>query len=51
MQQMMTTTHVTMRSLTRTEEGVGDELYKGSLFSPNLYDDVHTKGTNCCGSD
>jgi hypothetical protein len=42
--QMMTATHKTVRSLIK-------KLYINNLLSsPNLYDDLHTRVINCCGT-
>jgi hypothetical protein len=47
----MTATHVTGRSLNRRGEGVGHELYMDSFFSSlDIFDDLYTKGINCCGT-
>jgi len=49
--QMMTATHMTVRGLTRRVKGVGHELYMDSSFSsPNVFDNLHTRGINCCGT-
>jgi len=48
---MKIATHATVKSLTRRVEGVGHELYMNSFFScPDLYDDLHTRDINCCGT-
>jgi hypothetical protein len=47
--QAMTVAGVTMRSLTRRSEGVGQKLYMNSFFFPDLFDDLHRRGINCCG--
>jgi hypothetical protein len=52
MQEMMTATHATVRSLTRTVEGVGHKLIMGNFFSyPNLLDYLNKRYINCCGID
>jgi hypothetical protein len=49
--QMMTFTHVTVRSLTRRVEVVGFKLYMGTFFSsPDLFDDLHARAISCCGT-
>jgi hypothetical protein len=49
--QMMTAIHVTMRSLKRRAEEVGQYLYMDNFISfPGLSDDFHTRGINCCGT-
>jgi len=49
--EMMIATQVTVRSLTRRVDGVGYKLYMDNLFmSPDLSDDLHTRGINCCGT-
>jgi hypothetical protein len=48
----MTDTHARVRSLTRRLEGVGTKLYMDSFFSsPDLFDDLHTRGINHCGAN
>jgi hypothetical protein len=46
--QMMTVTHVIVIRLTRKEEGVDHKLYMDNFSSPDLFDDLHTRGINCC---
>jgi hypothetical protein len=49
--QMMTDAHVTVRHLTRRVEGAGHILHMDSLFSsPGIFDDLHTRAVNCCGT-
>jgi hypothetical protein len=49
--QMMTATHVTVRSLTRREEDVCHECYMDNFFfSPDISDALYTRGINCCGT-
>jgi hypothetical protein len=49
--QMMTATHVLVKSLTRRVEGTGHKLYTSSFFSyPDLSDELHTRGIKCCGT-
>jgi hypothetical protein len=49
--QMMTMTHVTVKSLTRKVGRVGHELYQGNTFSSlDSCDDLHTRAINCCGT-
>ena len=46
-----TATHVTVRGLAARIEHVGHKLYMGSfLSSPTLFDDLHTKTINRCGT-
>jgi hypothetical protein len=46
-----TATHVTVRGLPARIEHKGHKLYIGSfLSSPSLFDDLHTKTINCCGT-
>jgi hypothetical protein len=46
-----TCTNVTVTSMTRRVNEVGHTLYTDNfLFSPDLFDDLHTRGINCCGS-
>jgi len=46
-----TATHVTVRGLAARTEHVGHKLYMGSfLSSPALFDELHTKTINCCGT-
>jgi len=45
----MAVTNATVRSLTKRPEGVGHKLYMDYFFSsPDLFDDLHTRGINCC---
>jgi hypothetical protein len=48
--QAMTATHATVKSLTRRVEGVGHKLYMNNFFSSLVYDDLHTRSINCCGT-
>jgi hypothetical protein len=45
----MTAVHAAVSGLTRTED-LGHKLYRDSLSSPNLFNDLHTKTINCCGT-
>jgi hypothetical protein len=43
--------HAIVKTLTRRIEGLGHKLYMGSFFSsPDLFDDLHTRAINCCGT-
>jgi hypothetical protein len=47
----MTTTHTTVTELTTRIENFGHKLYMDNFFSsPDLFDDLHTKAINCCGT-
>jgi hypothetical protein len=47
----MTATHATVTGLTGRIENLGHKLYMDSFFSsPELFDDLHTKAINCCGT-
>lgn len=46
----MAATHATGTGLTRRPEIVGHKLYKDSFTTPVLFDNLHTKATNCCGT-
>jgi hypothetical protein len=47
----LTAAHAAVRSLAKRVEGVGHKLYMDSFFSsPDLFDDLHTRGINCCGT-
>jgi hypothetical protein len=47
----MTATHATVIGLTAGIEHVGYKLYVDSFFSSSaLFDDLHTKTINCCGT-
>jgi hypothetical protein len=47
----MTTTHATMIGLTARIENFGHKLYMDYFFSsPDLFDNLHTKAINCCGT-
>jgi hypothetical protein len=49
--QIMKATHATVSSLTRRVEGVNYKFYIGNFFSsPDLFDDLHTRVINCCGT-
>jgi hypothetical protein len=43
----MTATHAAVRSLTRRVEGVGYKLFMDNLFSPDLFDNLHTRDIKC----
>jgi hypothetical protein len=46
-----TATHVTVRGLAARIEQMRHKLYKGSfLSSPALFDELHMKTINCCGT-
>jgi hypothetical protein len=50
----ITTTHATTvcEVLTGRVEGVGHKLYMDNFFSSsNIFDDLYTRGINCCGTD
>jgi sorbitol-specific phosphotransferase system component IIBC len=47
----MTTTHQTVAGRLRKTENLGNKLYIDNAFSsPELFDDLHTKVINCCGT-
>jgi hypothetical protein len=47
----MTATHTTVTGLTTRTENLGHELYMNNFFSsPDLFDDLHMKAINCCGT-
>jgi hypothetical protein len=47
----MTSTHATVRLLTRKVEGRGHKLYKDNFFSlPSLFDNLTKMKINCCGT-
>jgi hypothetical protein len=47
----MTTTHATVTGLTTRIENFGHKFYMDNFFSsPDLFDDLHTKAKNCCGT-
>jgi sorbitol-specific phosphotransferase system component IIBC len=49
--QIITVTHATMKSLTSRVETVGHKLYMDNFFSsPALFNDLHTRDINCCGT-
>jgi hypothetical protein len=49
--EVMTATHATVRSLTRRVEVVDHKLCMDNFFSsPDIFDDLHTRGINCCGT-
>jgi hypothetical protein len=49
--QIMTDTQVTVKSITWTAESAGHILHRDNLFSsPDLFNSLHTKIINCCGT-
>jgi len=45
----MTITHVTVRRMTRRVQGVSHEVYMDTSFSSaDIFDDLYTRGINCC---
>jgi hypothetical protein len=47
----MTVTHATVAGLTRRVENVGHKHYMDNFFSsPDLFDDLHSRKVNCCGT-
>jgi hypothetical protein len=47
----VTANHTTVSGLTTRIENLGHKLYLNNVFSsPDLYDNLHAKVTNCCGS-
>jgi len=46
----MAATHATVSRLTGKPEIVGHKLYKDSITPPVLFDNLHTKAINCCGT-
>jgi hypothetical protein len=47
----MTVTHAAVAGLAARLEHVGHKLYMDRFFSfPALFDDLHTKTINCCGT-
>jgi hypothetical protein len=47
----MTATHATVTGLTTRIENFRHKLYMDNFFSsPDLFDDLHTKVINCCGT-
>jgi hypothetical protein len=47
----MTATHATMTGITTEIENLGHKLYMDNSFSsPDLFDDLHIKAINCCGT-
>jgi hypothetical protein len=46
----MRATHVTVTGLTGRPEIIGHKLYKDSIKPPALFDNLHTKEINCCGT-
>jgi hypothetical protein len=47
----VTATHTTVTGLTTRIENFGHKLYRENFFSsPELFDDLHTKVINCCGT-
>jgi hypothetical protein len=47
----MTATHATVSGLTTRIENLGHKLYMYNFFSScDLFDDLHTKAINCCGT-
>jgi len=49
--QTMTATYVTVRSVTWRVEGIGHKLYRDNFLSSlGTYDDLYTRGVNCCGT-
>jgi hypothetical protein len=46
----MTATHATVTGLTARPENVGHKIHKDSFSPPVLFDNLHTKAINCCGT-
>jgi hypothetical protein len=47
----MTETHATVTGLTTRTENFGHKIYMDNFFSsPDLFNDLHTKAINCCGT-
>jgi hypothetical protein len=47
----MTAIHANVTGLTTRIQNVGHKLYTNNFFSSlNLYDDLHIKIMNCCGT-
>jgi len=44
---MVTVTPATVKSLTRRIKGIGHKLYRDNFISTHLFDDLHTRATNC----
>jgi hypothetical protein len=48
---LMTATYATVTGLTTRIENFGHKLYMDNFFpSPDLFDNLHTKAINCCGT-